>query len=443
MDYAAAVGELQRRGRFRVNLGLERIERLLAELDHPERALRGALVAGTNGKGSVAALVEAALRAEGMRTGTMPSPHLVSYRERIALDGRPLTEARFAAAVERVIPATDRAAARLGDPTEFELLTAAAVAEFARAGVQAAIVEVGMGGRLDATNALDLGVAAVTNVQLDHQRYLGSTLRAIAGEKAAIVKPGNLAVTGASGPGLEVIETRCARLRVPLRRAGRRGEYRATVLHSGWDGIVLDLARPTGELSELRVSLLGGHQAQNAAVAAAVLDALSEGRAARSGLRTTDEALRRGFRDVRWPGRLERVPGGALGIGPVLLDGAHNPAGARVLRVALEELGLRRPAVVFGAIRGKRVTAMLRELARLDATLIFTRVPEATPVAPRALAARWQRLTGRRAEACDELVPALRRAADSAPAGSPIVVCGSLYLVGAARALLVPDEAAA
>ncbi|MDQ3880847.1 MAG: Mur ligase family protein, partial [Chloroflexota bacterium] len=236
MSYAAAVADLQRRGRFRVRLGLERMERLLAALDHPERPLRGALVGGTNGKGSVVALVASALTAAGLRVGTMPSPHLVSYRERIAVGGTPLTERAFAAAVSRVRPGVDRVTRTLGDPTEFEFLTAAAIAEFAAARVDAAIVEVGMGGRLDATNVLDLGVTAITNVQHDHERHLGRTLGAIAREKAAIIKRGDLAVTGARGTGLAVIADHCIQLGVPLRRAGgARDRYRARVSGIGWD----------------------------------------------------------------------------------------------------------------------------------------------------------------------------------------------------------------
>ena len=186
----------------------------MAEVGNPERSLRGALVGGTNGKGSVVAMARSVLSGAGLRVGTMPKPHLVTYRERIAIDGEPITSAEFAAAVERVLPAIDRVAAEVGPPTEFEALTAAAIIELARRGVDLAIVEVGMGGRLDATNVLDLGVAAVTNVQRDHEAHLGHTLTAIGGEKAPIIKRGNLAVTGCLG-------ARPAPDPGPMRRAGR------------------------------------------------------------------------------------------------------------------------------------------------------------------------------------------------------------------------------
>lgn len=361
--YAASVAALTARGRFGISLGLERIGAILDELDHPERSLRGALVGGTNGKGSVVAMVRSVLQAAGLRVGTMPKPHLVAYRERIAVDGQPISEAEFAAAIQRVLPAVDAVAARLGPPTEFETLTAAAFGELTRRRVDLAVVEVGMGGRLDATNVLDPGVAVITNVQKDHERYLGSTLAAIGGEKAAIIKAGDLAVTGATGRGLTPIRDRSARLGVPLRMAGRGRPFRTRLREAGWQGIVVDAATPDGSLDGLRIGLLGGFQAENAAVALAVLDALREdGERRGAPLRQLGaEAIRRGLAAARWPGRLEFLPDTALG--PVLLDGAHNPAGARALARALEELGVTDFPLVFGATRGKRVSDMLRALA--------------------------------------------------------------------------------
>ncbi len=309
LAYAEAVEALTRRGRFGISLGLQRVERLMAEVGHPERGLRGALVGGTNGKGSVVAMVRAVLRAAGYRVGTMPKPHLVSYRERVAIDGEPISPDAFAAAVARVLPAIDRVADEIGPPTEFEALTAAAILELARREVDLAVVEVGMGGRLDATNVLDLGVAAITNVQLDHEAYLGHTLTAIGGEKAPIIKAGNLAVTGASGRGLRPILDRAAELGVPLRRAGPRQPYEARLVASDWDGIVVDARTPAGPVGDLRIGLLGAHQAQNAAVAMALLDALRE----RWGIGIAEGALRDGMAAARWPGRMELLDGAGLG----------------------------------------------------------------------------------------------------------------------------------
>jgi len=195
LAYSDALMALESRGRFGIHLGLSRTRALLAGLGHPERSFRGALIAGTNGKGSVLALVGSALQAAGYRTGETPKPHLVTYRERLQIDGVPVDPETFARLAGEVLALADRVAARYGEPTEFELLTAITFRWFAEAGVDLAVVEVGLGGRLDATHAWDGGVAVVTNVALDHTDRLGTTVEAIALEKAAIVMRGDLAVT--------------------------------------------------------------------------------------------------------------------------------------------------------------------------------------------------------------------------------------------------------
>jgi dihydrofolate synthase/folylpolyglutamate synthase len=443
--YSAAVAELTSRGRFGVSLGLERIAAMLDELDHPESGLHGGLIAGTNGKGSVVAMVRSVLQAGGLRVGTMPKPHLVAYRERIAVDGKAISEAEFAAAIEHVMPAVDRVSARLGPPTEFETLTAAAFAELARRDVDLVLVEVGMGGRLDATNVLDPGVAVITNVQKDHERYLGSTLAAIGAEKAAIIKPRSLAVTGTTGRGLAPILDRCARTSAPLRLAGRDRPYRTRLREAGWQGIVVDAVMPHGRLDGLRIGLLGGHQAANAAVALALVDALREdGERRGTPLPDLDEAaIRRGLAATRWPGRLEYLRDTRFG--SILLDGAHNPAGARALARALEELEVSDFPMVFGASRGKRIGPMLRALAARGPRPVFTAFGDGNARAPGALTEVWQGVTpGTRAEVAADPVAALERAAAMRrDARQPVVVAGSLYLVGAVRALLLGGEAVA
>jgi dihydrofolate synthase/folylpolyglutamate synthase len=428
LTYRQAVAALTERGRFGISLGLERIERLMGEVGHPEQGLRGALVGGTNGKGSVVAMTQSALSAAGLTVGSMPKPHLVSYRERIAIDGKALGKAAFAAAVERVLPTIDRVAADgSGPPTEFEALTAAAIAELARRRVDLAIVEVGLGGRLDATNVLDLGVAVITNVQHDHEAILGPTLTAIGGEKAPIIKAGDVAVTGATGLGLRPILDRCSALGVPLLRAGPRQPYGATLRETGWEGIVVDARTPSRRLDGLRVGLLGRHQSENAAVTLGVIDALAD----RWGIEVDEATLRRGMANARWPGRLEVLDGSSFGLRRVLLDGAHNPAGAAALARALEDLGVRRPTIVFGAMRTKRVSAVLRELAPLDPHFVFTRVDDPSAHDPQTLAGTWRRLSGRGSRNA----PSPDRALAMAD-GDPVVVAGSLYLVGAIRGML-------
>lgn len=431
MTYEQALRALSERGRFGIRLGLGRTRALLRELDRPERTVRGALIAGTNGKGSVLAIAESALRAAGYRVGSTPKPHLVTYRERIQIDGRPIGPDDFARLVERVLLMADRIAPRHGDPTEFELLTAVVFARFAEVRPDVALVEVGLGGRLDATHAWDGGVAVVTNVDLDHMDRLGDTVTKIAREKAAIIERGDHAVTGARGDGLAVIRRRARRLAVPLTEVSP-----APLL--GWDrdGIDIDLPR----LGRTRVGLRGRHQAANAAIADATIDALEA-----AGIATVpDDARRRGYAAAVWPGRLELVRAGDR---DVLLDGAHNPAGAAALASALDDL---RPYLdpgpitfVTASMADKDVAGVVAALAASGAmagsTVICTTldIPRALPADD--LAALWLG-TGvpRTVIALPDPVEAATTALDAEPSG-PVVIAGSLYLVGAARGHLVDD----
>ena len=433
LGYAGALAALASRGRFGINLGLSRTRALLAGLGHPEREFRGALIAGTNGKGSVLALVGAALQASGYRTGVTPKPHLVTYRERLQIDGVPVDPVTFARVSGEVLALADRVARRHGEPTEFELLTAITFRWFAEAGIDLAVVEVGLGGRLDATHAWDGGVAVVTNVSLDHTDRLGSTVEAIAHEKAAIIMRGDLAVTGASGGALDVIERRSRRVGVPLTvtpPAPLRGLPR--------DGIEVEL----GRLGLTRVALRGRHQAANAAVADATLDALEAAGIAR----VPDAARRAGYATVRWPGRLELL---SVEGREVLLDGAHNPAGAATLAEALDDLAPflapGRPTLVLAIMADKDVDGVVDALAGAallaDARVICCAPAGGRALPPDQLAARWAavRGAGPRPEAIADPRAALEAALGSGSGSGPVVVAGSLYLVGAARAILVAD----
>ncbi len=479
--YRAAVQALEERGRFGMRLGLTRIRALLRALGNPERGLRGALVAGTNGKGSVIALCSAALRAAGYRVGETPKPHLVSYRERLVVDGRPIEPAAFARLYAEVAPVADRVARRYGPPTEFELLTAMIFRWLAEARIDVALVEVGIGGRLDATHAWDGGVAVVTNVDLDHTDRLGTTVAAIAREKAAIIMRGDRAVTGATGAALAVVRRRAARLGVPL-----------TIVEPppilGWDrdGLLVELPHrgPT------RIGLRGRHQAANAAIADGVLDALEEAGIARVG----PEARRTGFAAARWPGRLELLSvGGRRGRIDVLLDGAHNPAGAAALALALDDLrpflsggtgrfdrvpegpdrmaglavgpgsmprslgrrstlgrdpgrdagGRATPVVLLTAtMADKDVEGLAAALAQAEALrsarVVATTTGSERALPPRDLAELWsRRLPDGIIRAVEDPLRALDIALDLAEElDGPLVVAGSLYLVGLVRGAL-------
>jgi dihydrofolate synthase/folylpolyglutamate synthase len=363
---------------------------------------------------------------------TTPKPHLVTYRERLQIDGRPVDPVTFARLVEEVLPAADRVARRHGEPTEFELLTAVVFRWFAQERPDVALVEVGLGGRLDATHTWDGGVAAITNVALDHMEQLGPTVEAIAREKAAIIERGDVAVTGATGTALAIVRRRAARVGAPLTVAPP-----APLL--GWDrnGIEVELPR----LGRTQVALRGRHQAANVAVADALLDALEA-----AGIVTVGAAARRaGYARAVWPGRLELIRAGDH---DVLLDGAHNPAGAAALAQAVDDL---RPFLEPGRITlltatmaDKDVDGLIDGLAR-SAALASTRVVATSLDAPRALPAealaeRWRALVPHGSvEAEPDALSALDRALDGAD--GPVVVAGSLYLVGAVRGQLVDDPA--
>ncbi len=437
-SYPDALAALAVRGRFGINLGLARTNALLAALGQPERELRGALIAGTNGKGSVVALVGAALTAAGYRVGLTPKPHLVTYRERLQIDGVPVGEGDFARIVAEVLPLAERVARRHGNPTEFELLTAVMFRWFVEQAVDLAVVEVGLGGRLDATHAWDGGVAVVTNVALDHTDRLGTTVEAIAREKAAIIMPGDRAVTGATGGALGVVERRARRVGAPLAVVGP-----ATLLGLDRDGIEVALGD-----RHVRVGLRGRHQAANVAVADATLDALEAAGIAR----IPKEARQRGYASIRWPGRLELVEWRGR---EVLLDGAHNPAGASTLAEALADLApflaAGRATLIFAIMADKDVDGVVDALAGTallaDARIICTAPAGSRAMDPEALASHWRAAMARRGAAAGrgaagpEVAATPDRALEMALAAGTgvIVVAGSLYLVGAIRALVVDD----
>ncbi|MFI5255221.1 MAG: bifunctional folylpolyglutamate synthase/dihydrofolate synthase [Candidatus Limnocylindrales bacterium] len=451
-DYAATLATLQARGRFGIRLGLGRTRALLRALGEPGRDMPGVLIAGTNGKGSVQAMVAACLAAAGLRVGQTPKPHLVSYRERILIDGRPLTETAFASLLAEVLEVADGLTNRLGPPTEFEVLTAAAFAAFTRSGVDIGVVEVGLGGRLDATNAWDGGVAAVTNVGLDHMDRLGPTVEAIAREKAAIIKRGDRAVSGADGVALAVVRRRARRLGVPLRIV-------QPLAVAGMERGGLRIVAPG--LGEVRLGLLGRHQAANAAVALGILAALAEAGIAAP----TAAQVRTGLQLARWPGRLELLALGADGLATpartdapdpaapdLLLDGAHNADGAAALAAALDELrpslSPGRATLLFAAMRDKDVAAMAANLggsaALQGARIIPTHLDMSRALPALRLGRAWRAGSpdgGQEVTPLGSIDDALGTAVAAARAsGGPLIVAGSLYLVGAVRGRLVADD---
>jgi dihydrofolate synthase / folylpolyglutamate synthase len=414
--------------RLGMKFGLDNMRALCEALGHPERRLQPVLIAGTNGKGSVTAMVAATLRAAGHRTARYTSPHLVRLEERFVIDGREVEPGRLRASAARVQAA---ALSLVSDgtlefpPTFFECTTAVAFDLFREAGVELAVLEVGLGGRLDATNVVTPIVSAITSIAKDHEALLGSTLASIAREKAGVMRPGVPVVCGALPPEARaVIASESARVGAPLVDAASDVEM---VVMAEADRITVDVRTADRTLPSVTVGLRGRHQLDNAAVAVALLDVLH-----RQGHRMPDAALRRGIEDPGWPGRLERFRFGGR---DVLLDAAHNPAGALALAAHLGRLGWTGVTLVFGAMADKDVAGMLAPLLPLCAQLICVTPPSprAMPAADLARAARAEAGRGLRVDITPDPADALR---DAVTAAAPIVVAGSIFLVGPVRDIL-------
>ena len=401
--------------RFGMKFGLANIARLCAALGHPEAAFPAVLVAGTNGKGSVTAMVDTALRAAGHRSARYTSPHLQRLEERFVIDGREVDSATLDAAVA-LVQRTAETLVAAGEletlPTFFEATTAIAFVLFRDARVDIAVLEVGLGGRLDATNIVSPVAVAIVSIDFDHQEQLGNTLAAVAAEKAGVIKPGIPVVCGPLPPdALQVIAAVCA-------------ERRATLIRTDIDG-------PLGaRIASMTIGLPGAHQKTNAAVALRLLEAIDEDPTL--GLRVGADAVRAGLADVRWPGRLESF---TLGGCRVLIDAAHNPAGARALAAHLSEAAPSGVTLVFGVMQDKAITEILSALAPVVRSVVCTTAPN-----PRAMTADELQLLasslGLRAEAIPDPVSAVGHACAS---GGPVVVAGSIFLIGPVREWLARD----
>ncbi|HET8577024.1 MAG TPA: folylpolyglutamate synthase/dihydrofolate synthase family protein [Methylomirabilota bacterium] len=411
MTYQEAVGRiLALRGGELAGMrqGLDRIHGLLDAIGNPERAFAIVQVGGTNGKGSIAAMLAAILEAAGRRVGLYTSPHLIDFRERIRVNGRPIPESDVVDGVEAI----GTLVARL-DATMFEAATALALDHFAREGVDVAVLEVGLGGRLDATTVGAPVVEVLGQIDFDHQAYLGSTLAAIAAEKAGIIRSG-VAVAARQAPEVEaLLVRRAAEAGVPLLLEGR--DLHVTVHAASLEGQRLDLAGPGWRFEDVRCRLLGVFQPGNALLAATAARALDAG----------ETAIRAGLGRVQWPGRFQ-----VLGRDPVLvLDGAHNPAGARALAASLRAyFPGQEVTFVIGVLADKDAAGILAALEPLAARWVLTRSANPRAAAPEALRAIMPP-GDRRIQVAGSSREALALAIQ--PPRTPIVcVAGSLSLIG-------------
>ena len=419
MTYDEALAYISKQGRFGMKLGTERTRAILNRIGAPDRGLKGALIAGTNGKGSTGVCLAAILRAAGRNVGFMPKPHLISYTERIELNGRPISETEFVETLDALMPALDGIAAEMGQATEFEMLTAMALAYLAPR-IDRLVCEVGLGGRLDATNALDLGVAVITNVDLDHQKYLGNTVEQIAREKAAIIKPHNRVVTGAEGSALSIVEDYAQSAGASLWVLGRDIHVEST--SRGWDGHVMNVRGPGFEHSELLLPLVGDYQPINAGLAVASAHLLDN---------LADRHVRDGLASTRWPGRLQVIANEPR----VILDGGHNPAAMTKAGATLRRLiGTERLVAVFAMLSERDPAQLIAALRTLDPDdVVFT---EPASAAGHAVSADvLAKMYGSHGYAILPAAGALERARELAGPKGNVLVCGSLYLVGEILAL--------
>ena len=389
---------------FGIKFGLANMRAIVGRLGYPERAFRSLHIAGTNGKGSVTAMVDAGLRAAGYRVGRYTSPHLVALNERFVVDGHPVDDGALAAAIADVKAAVDglrQEGALDVQPTFFEVTTAVAFELFRRAGVELAVVEVGLGGRLDATNVITPEVAAITSIALDHQLYLGNSLRAIALEKAGIIKPGIPVIVGDMDP-------EAAAAIDDVARASGAEVFRAVA----------------ADLGDRAVGLQGDHQRSNAAVAMRLLEVLNE-----RGIAVSPEARTAALLQANWPGRLDlrRLPDGR----EVLLDAAHNPAGALALAAYLRAQPGPPLPLVFAAMRDKDAASMFRALAPAMGSLIVTRATHPRSADPGELSRLARSAAPELPVSVESSLPrALETAWRLASPGSRIVVAGSIFLLG-------------
>ena len=402
---------------------LRRVEELLTRLGNPHLAARSVHIAGTKGKGSVAAMVASALSVSGYTTGLYTSPHLHTWRERMRVDGGPISEEEFVALVGGLKPEVEAVnrKATYGQLTTFELLTALGFAFFKRKGAEFQVLEVGMGGTFDATNVITPEVGIITSISLDHTEVLGNSLAEVAGEKAGIIKPGSIVVTSPQPDEVaRVIEEACLNRGAELIRVGSDVTWRSLGFDSDRQSLQVK-----GRLNDYKLSipLLGQYQLENAAVAVAALEVLAE-----KGFKISRDSIVNGLAKVNWPGRLQILSRHPL----LVVDGAHNPDSAQKLKQSLEQyFNFSRAILVIGVSCDKDIAGIVSELAPLFGKVIVTRSRHPRAMAPPPIVAEFAR-HGAEVEVAEDVSTALTLALGMAGARDLVCVAGSLFVVGEA-----------
>jgi dihydrofolate synthase/folylpolyglutamate synthase len=437
-EYEETVAALDRRGFTRMVFDMQKIRDLMDVLGSPQRAYPAIHLTGTNGKTSTARMIDALLRAHGLHTGRYTSPHLETVRERISLDGEPISEERLVSTYQEVAPLADLIDARNTEPlTYFDMTTAMAYATFADAPVDIAVVEVGLGGEEDATNVIEAGVCVLTPIGLDHTEWLGDTIEDIAWAKAGIIHKGATVISAVqTEEAMRPILERCAEMGATLAREG--SEFGVVERAQAVGGQVLTLQGLGGVYDEIFLPLFGAHQAQNAAMALAAVEAFL---GAGKGKQLEAELVREGFAQVDSPGRLERVRSAPT----ILLDGAHNPHGMAATVAALEEEFAFRHLVAVVAVLGEKdVSGLLDLLEPVAARIVVTQnsSPRSMPVTELAQLATdifgEDRVTvaENMPDAIQEAVVIAEEDTSGELSGVAVLVTGSVVTVADARKLL-------
>jgi len=420
-SYDEAIQYLYGLQKYGIKFGLSKTLNLLKAFGDPHRGQKYLHIAGTNGKGSVGAMVESILSSAGYKVGFYSSPHLVRFTERFRINGREISQNKAASIAAEVIDAINPQQ----PPTFFEVTTAMALIYFAREKTDVSIMEVGMGGRLDATNVIKPALSVITNISLEHQFFLGPRLTDIAREKAGIIKEGVDVVTAVTQPSvLDVVRGECSQKKAPLWRVGKHIRYRK-------NGKTLNYYGLSRKLGGLELGLNGRYQNRNAALALAVVEILERG-----GFEVTIEHIKHGLKYPNWPGRMHVFSRNPL----LILDGAHNPAAIRQLVDSItRDFSYRNLILVLGVMGDKDIARMLRRVAGIADYTLYTRPHYYRAASPEALKKEAERIKGA-GESVDSIPEALQRAKAMARPGDAILVTGSLFTVGEALSYLDPEK---
>jgi dihydrofolate synthase/folylpolyglutamate synthase len=420
-SYQEGIGYLYNLQKYGIKFGLSKTSNLMEAFGNPHKGRKYIHIAGTNGKGSVATFVASILKQAGIKVGLYSSPHLVRFTERFRINDEQISREKAAGLIDElkgaIVPDSP--------PTFFEATTAMAFLYFARENTDVAIMEVGMGGRLDATNLITPLVSVITNISMEHQFFLGSRLLDIAGEKGGIIKEGVDLVTAATQPSvISLFKSICREKRTPIWRVGKDISYRTTKYGFHYKGI-------KHRFNRLQLGLKGGFQARNAAVALAVVELLEK-----QGFRISAGDIREGFKKSAWPGRMQVVAEGPT----ILLDGAHNPAATRALAGSIRTgFEYRRLILIIGVMKDKEIGKVLQGIVPIADYVIYTRPVYSRAAAPEILMAEAAPLK-KPGKVEPLLTKAIEKAVDMADPEDSIVICGSLFTVGEALTYFDPEN---